>query len=85
VELVQGKLRRTRGPHFAACGGRAVAILANVCDAGSRGRARCVLPAEDRELEGSRVAGTCGREIDRCIAFKAAKDAEIAAALQAMR
>ena len=63
--------------------GRAVAILTNVCDAGSRGALDSFFRPKIAELEGSaRPLALAEERIDRCVAFKAAKDAEIAAALQ---
>jgi len=63
--------------------GRAVAILANVCDAGSRGALDAFFRPKTAELEGSaRPLALAEERIDRCVAFEAAKGPEIAAALQ---
>jgi len=63
---------------------RAVAILANVCDAGSRQALDAFFRPKTAELEGSaRPLALAEERIDRCVAFEAAKGPEIAAALQA--
>jgi len=64
--------------------GRAVAILSNVCDAGSRGALDAFFRPKTAELEGSaRPLALAEERIDRCVAFEAAKGPKIAAALQA--
>ena len=63
---------------------RAVGILANVCDAGSRSALDAFFRPKTAQLEGAaRPLALAEERIDRCVAFKAAKDTEIAAALGA--
>ncbi|MDE2134085.1 MAG: M1 family metallopeptidase [Alphaproteobacteria bacterium] len=65
---------------------RGVSILSNACDKGSRDAVETFFRPKTDVLEGSaRPLALVEERIEGCIAFKAAKDPEIAAALQSQR
>jgi alanyl aminopeptidase len=66
--------------------GRAPAILANACDAGSRSDVETFFRPKVPQLPGTqRTLALAEEQIDRCIAFKSARGAEVESAIKAAK